>query len=53
MTQINLVYTFDNCVKRGATKAQLTDFLNRCERQFINDAPKLAIISDLRKELGQ
>jgi hypothetical protein len=53
MIPVNLEAVFNDCVRRKSTKAQLVDFLNRCERQFIHNAPMLATISDLRKELGQ
>lgn len=51
MIPVDLTAVFNDCVRRKATKAQLTDFLNRCERQFINDAPKLMTLSDLRKQI--
>ncbi|MNO32241.1 hypothetical protein D3C76_222270 [compost metagenome] len=51
MTQINLVYTFENCVERGATKEQLQDFINRLRRQFSGDTTMLETINELQSRI--
>lgn len=51
MTQINLVYTFENCVERGVTKEQLQDFINRLRRQFKDNPSMLDTIDELQKRI--
>jgi hypothetical protein len=51
LTQINLVYTFDNCVARGATKEQLQDFINRLRRQFSGDPMMMETINELQSRI--